>query len=263
MPKDFSGQDLRGKSFAGKNLTGANFRNADVRGVTFKSATLEKADFRGAKFGIIEKSYLSFVWPVLWPVMLLFMVIVGYGFVTINLRVSHGHILLLTVVICFALFGLAYLRDNELKSRFVGGIGTFPFVVNSPLVAFTLNKTIFWKANLKGTNFSGTTLSDTFFTEACIENTNFQNTKDLGISSEYPENLPIRFKLLQGTILEQEKVKQLLVDGKGEEQDFSGLNLTGAYLVNLDLSGVNFLGAILTKRVVSRNLRWYFAKRRI
>lgn len=51
MPKDFSGQDLRGKSFAGKNLTGANFRDADIRGVTFKGATLVNTDFRGAKIG--------------------------------------------------------------------------------------------------------------------------------------------------------------------------------------------------------------------
>ncbi len=58
MPKDLSGQNLRGKSFKGQDLTGVNFSEADIRGANFKKTKLERADFSKAKGGI---TYLSVV----------------------------------------------------------------------------------------------------------------------------------------------------------------------------------------------------------
>ena len=52
MPKDFSGQNLRGRSFKGQDLAGANFSNADLRGANFTGANLQGANFTGAKAGL-------------------------------------------------------------------------------------------------------------------------------------------------------------------------------------------------------------------
>jgi len=52
MPKDFSGQNLRGHNFKGKNLTRAKFIGADIRGANFTNAILIKADFTRAKAGL-------------------------------------------------------------------------------------------------------------------------------------------------------------------------------------------------------------------
>ena len=52
MPKDFSGQNLRGKSFKGQNLVGANFSGADIRGTNFTKADLTGANFIGATAGL-------------------------------------------------------------------------------------------------------------------------------------------------------------------------------------------------------------------
>ncbi|MFM6527211.1 MAG: pentapeptide repeat-containing protein, partial [Dolichospermum sp.] len=52
MPRDYSGQNLRGRSFKGQNLTGDNFSQADIRGANFTNANLKGADFTGAKAGL-------------------------------------------------------------------------------------------------------------------------------------------------------------------------------------------------------------------
>jgi uncharacterized protein YjbI with pentapeptide repeats len=52
MPKDFSGQNLRGRNFKGQNLTGAKFIGADIRGANFTNAILREADFTRAKAGL-------------------------------------------------------------------------------------------------------------------------------------------------------------------------------------------------------------------
>jgi uncharacterized protein YjbI with pentapeptide repeats len=55
MPKDYSGQNLRGCSFKGQNLTGANFSKADIRGANFTNAILKGADFTGATAGLQKR----------------------------------------------------------------------------------------------------------------------------------------------------------------------------------------------------------------
>ena len=52
MPKNFAGQNLRGKSFKGQDLTGANFSGADIRSANFKGANLTGANFCRARAGL-------------------------------------------------------------------------------------------------------------------------------------------------------------------------------------------------------------------
>ena len=63
MPKDFSGQNLRGRSFKGQNLEGADFSYADLRGTNFTGANLQGANFTGAKAGL----------PLRWAIFLVIM----------------------------------------------------------------------------------------------------------------------------------------------------------------------------------------------
>jgi uncharacterized protein YjbI with pentapeptide repeats len=48
-PRNFSGQDLKGRSFRGQDLTGADFSGANLQGADFRQAILTHANFRQAK----------------------------------------------------------------------------------------------------------------------------------------------------------------------------------------------------------------------
>ena len=52
MPKNFAGQNLRGKSFKGQDLTGADFSGADIRSANFAGANLTGANFACARAGV-------------------------------------------------------------------------------------------------------------------------------------------------------------------------------------------------------------------
>ena len=243
---NYSGQDLRGKFFAWRNLTGANFNGADIRGVTFKGANLENADFRGAVFGshgnTLSISYFFNRTFLLIGIFIFSMVLLKILANYYSIPYFYLHITIIFIlIVLLSIFVSFVINFQNRYVHFNNDIHDYPRTL------FPLNKTILWKAHLKGANFSGTTLNDTFFTEADIENTNFKDAKKLGVSDEYPENSTIKLTLLRGTILDEEKVRQLLCTGNGKDQDFSNLKLKGAYLVETDLSNANFLDANLTK----------------
>ena len=52
MPKNFAGQNLRGKSFKGQDLTGADFSGADIRSANFAGANLTGTNFACARAGV-------------------------------------------------------------------------------------------------------------------------------------------------------------------------------------------------------------------
>ena len=55
MPKDFKGQDLRGRNFKNQDLRGADFSGADIRGAKFTGAKLARAKFIGARTGVQKR----------------------------------------------------------------------------------------------------------------------------------------------------------------------------------------------------------------
>lgn len=83
-------------------------------------------------------------------------------------------------------------------------------------------------ANLTDANFRGAMLKNVHFAQATVARTCWSNTQKL------------KFACISGTILENRAVRELLVTRKAKGQSFLGCNLQGAYLVNADLSEINF-----------------------
>ncbi|MGD1807886.1 pentapeptide repeat-containing protein [Dapis sp. BLCC M126] len=90
---------------------------------------------------------------------------------------------------------------------------------------------------LGGTNFKGANLTDADFSHAILKSTNFlfaNATRTLWRQTKY-----LKFARVEGTILEDIKVRELLITGWGKDQDYKGANLRGANLAFADLSNAN------------------------
>jgi uncharacterized protein YjbI with pentapeptide repeats len=117
-----------------------------------------------------------------------------------------------------------------------------------------LRKPAIFLAGLGGTSFQGCDLTDICFDYSDLPFTDFRNTKIIRTSFEKVTGLELA--RLQGTILEDDTVRNLLINKEGEAQDFTGLNFDGASLQRANLRGANlsqiqaldadFSGAILT-----------------
>lgn len=123
--------------------------------------------------------------------------------------------------------------------------------------------TSFYEADLTDACFDGAHLPHTDFRKANLTRTSFENVRGLESSR------------LQGTILENPKVRKLLIKKAGCEQDFTGLNLSGANLKNADLtkaylnevnaldadfSGATLTGACIQGLNINKNTRFIDVK---
>ncbi|MEG4530514.1 pentapeptide repeat-containing protein [Microcoleus sp. D2_18a_D3] len=95
--------------------------------------------------------------------------------------------------------------------------------------------TTFEKADLTDANFTGAVLGNTDFREANLTRTCWRNARNLHKAR------------VEGTYLENEKIRQLLVTGDGREQNFDGLDLRGCNLRNADLTDASFINAKLSE----------------
>ncbi|MBD2411980.1 hypothetical protein FACHB389_33305 [Nostoc calcicola FACHB-389] len=112
---------------------------------------------------------------------------------------------------------------------------------------------VFW-ASTGGTSFYGADLTDTCFDGAHLPYTDFRKANLTRTSFKDVKGL--EFSRLQGTILENLKVRKLLVSKKGKNEDYTGADFHGANLTNADLTGailsginaldVDFSGATLS-----------------
>ncbi|BBD61266.1 rfrA pentapeptide repeat-containing protein [Nostoc sp. HK-01] len=92
--------------------------------------------------------------------------------------------------------------------------------------------TVFWAAT-GGTSFYGCDLTDTCFDGADLKHTDFRETNLTRTSFKGATGLDLA--RLQGTILDDPKVRKLLTTNDGKEEDFTGANLQGANLQGADL----------------------------
>ncbi len=95
--------------------------------------------------------------------------------------------------------------------------------------------TSFEKADLTDADFTGAILGNTNFTKANLTRTCWKNARNLHKAR------------VEGTYLENEKIRQLLVTGDGRDQNFDGLDLRGCNLRNADLSDASFINAKLSE----------------
>ncbi|MBD1906762.1 pentapeptide repeat-containing protein [Trichocoleus sp. FACHB-832] len=126
-------------------------------------------------------------------------------------------------------------------------------VRGSPKFAWIREKAVFWAAT-GGTSFYGVDLTDACFDGANLPHTDFRKANLTRASFEEATGLDLA--RLQGTILEQPKVRKLLITKRGCNEDYTGSNFNGASLRRADLTGAtlkevnaldaDFSGGILT-----------------
>ena len=91
---------------------------------------------------------------------------------------------------------------------------------------------------LGGTCFKNANLTDADFSHAILKSTNFRfanTTRTFWRETKY-----LKFARVEKTILEDIKVRELLITGWGKDQEYIGANLRGANLVSADLTNANF-----------------------
>ncbi|MGL4499382.1 MAG: pentapeptide repeat-containing protein, partial [Planktothrix sp.] len=119
--------------------------------------------------------------------------------------------------------------------------------------AWIRDQAVFWAA-AGGTSFYGCDLTDACFDGADLPHTDFRQSKLTRASFEGATRLDL--SRLQGTILEQPKVRKLLTSKMGVDEDYTGANfnganlrgaiLTGAILAEVQALDADFSGATLT-----------------
>lgn len=114
---------------------------------------------------------------------------------------------------------------------------TFAWLKYTAIAISAIGETSFNKLELQNANFEGVDLGHVDFRGSKIYRTNFRGSRNL------------EFSCVRGTILEDPKVRKLLVIPKAiefSEKNFRNTNLTGANLSDLNLEGIDFAGANLT-----------------
>lgn len=134
-----------------------------------------------------------------------------------------------------------------------GAITARQAVRGSPKFTWIREKAVFWAAT-GGTSFCEADLTDACFDGADLPHTDFRKAILTRTSFEGVTGLEI--SRLQGTILEQPKVRKLLISKIGCDEDYTGANFNAASLKGANLTGANltevqaldadFSGATLT-----------------
>ncbi|NEQ41266.1 MAG: pentapeptide repeat-containing protein, partial [Okeania sp. SIO3I5] len=91
---------------------------------------------------------------------------------------------------------------------------------------------------IKGTCFKNANLTDADFSHAILKSTNFRFVN--ATRTFWRETKYLKFARVEATILEDIKVRELLITGWGKDQQYIEANLRGANLVSADLSNANF-----------------------
>ena len=111
-------------------------------------------------------------------------------------------------------------------------------------------------ASIGGTSFQGADLTEAIFTSATLKNTNFSGNNKL-IRTCWLNAHQLDLAIVNNTYLDNLEIRQLVVTGKGQKQNFDyqdlrGLNLQGANLVNASFISANLNNANLRFANLSR-----------
>ncbi|MCT7969276.1 pentapeptide repeat-containing protein [Laspinema sp. D1] len=122
-----------------------------------------------------------------------------------------------------------------IKEKSLAGDSKYLFFKNMAINLSSKIGTTFKKADLTDADFTGAILGNTNFKEANLTRTCWRNARNLHKAR------------VEGTYLENEKIRQLVVTGNGRNQNFDGLDLRGCNLRNADLRDASFIGAKLSE----------------
>ncbi|NEQ37128.1 MAG: CHAT domain-containing protein [Okeania sp. SIO3I5] len=109
------------------------------------------------------------------------------------------------------------------------------FLLRLAIAIGTVGSTCFKNANLTDADFSHAILKSTNFRFSNATRTFWRQTKYL------------KFARVENTILEDIKIRELLITGWGKDQEYIGANLRGANLAVADLNNANFRQANLSE----------------
>lgn len=161
-----------------------------------------------------------------------------------TLKVKIGELVAnFTAILIILVFNLLiFLFSDGVNTGWIVIIEILPIVTGSiiarqaikglPQFAWLRQQAVFWAAT-GGTSFYGTNLTEACFDYADLKHTDFRKA-DLTRASFYRAT-GLELARLEGTILENPKVRKLLVDRLGGAENFTGLNLNGANLRGADL----------------------------
>ena len=277
MPQDFSGQNLRGRSFKGQNLDGADFSHADIRSADFSKANLRGAKFVSAKAGLQRRWVIGLV-IVSWLLAAVSGTFLVFEDLSVALIVAlmsdelFNFIAGAVSLIVLVAFYVVFIREGSVAA-FAAVAFTFAVAVATGAqavavaVAFAgvltlLNAYIGWRALARdrqhawireiaiafaatgGTSFRGADLTDADFTRAVLKSTDFQKAILTRTCWHQTQKLD---RVRPGTTyLQNAQLRQLLLTGQGQDQNFDHTDLRGVNLQAANLQDASFIGANLS-----------------
>ncbi|RCJ29113.1 hypothetical protein A6770_01615 [Nostoc minutum NIES-26] len=178
------------------------------------------------------------------------------GMSQITLKQKHGDDIITLTGAIVVIFSAAMIARQAIK-----GLPKFASIKDAAVFFAAVGGTSFYKADLTDACFDNSHLPHTDFRKANLTRTSFKKVTGL------------EFSRLQGTILENPKLRKLLVDKRGwnnendyTNADFKGANLTNADLKDAILSGINALdtdfsgatlsGACIQEWNINKNTRF-------
>ncbi|WP_414528821.1 pentapeptide repeat-containing protein [Nodularia chucula] len=280
--RSFKGQNLEGANFSKADIRGANFTNAILKGANFSGAKaglqrhwvilllmvtlvlLALAGIYLVSFGLSVASsifdtkypgsvFMGSVYLILVGVFCIVTVRKGYttGLKSLAVTLVITSLIVLTVAVAFP----GTFLSTRTSSR--GLVLAFALVFALVLILFSIF--IGWRIQGKhdkddwlnsfanifaatgGTSFHGANLINADFTGAILQNTDFRKA-DLKRTRFY-EAKKLEFARVDGTILANRAVLDLLVTCNGRGKSYAAANLRGANLKGADLSNANLKGA--------------------
>ncbi|HYW20728.1 MAG TPA: pentapeptide repeat-containing protein [Nodularia sp. (in: cyanobacteria)] len=280
--RSFKGQNLEGANFSKADIRGANFTDAILKGADFTGAkaglqrrwvilllivTLVLLALAGIYLVSFGLSVASSIFDTKYPGSVLmgsvYLILVGvFCIVTVRKGITTGlkslavtlvitSLIVLTVAVAFP---GTFLRTRTSSRGLV-----FAFALVFALVLILFSIFIGWRIQGKhdkddwlnsfanifaatgGTSFHGANLINADFTGAILQNTDFRKA-DLKRTRFY-EAKKLEFARVDGTILANRAVLDLLVTCNGRGKSYAAANLRGANLKGADLSNANLKGA--------------------
>ncbi|MCL2924335.1 MAG: pentapeptide repeat-containing protein [Trichodesmium sp. MAG_R04] len=119
--------------------------------------------------------------------------------------------------------------------RAVLGDHKYALIRNIAIILCNYGGTSFYNVDLTDADFSGANLKNTDFRKANLTRTCWLNAKNLDKAR------------VEGTYLENKIIRQLVVTGNGQGQNFDNLDLRGCNLRCADLTNASFIGTKLSE----------------